>query len=130
MTKTYRSDSSISVNVVLPSGQGMHIAFLTHSNGSSTYITSDPDVQKGLEGHYRFGELFRVESVDDGSTPAVPEASAERKPDNVVRVADMGEAKDYLADSLGISRTLLRSQKNILDQAAAHGIGFDFGDKQ
>lgn len=42
-----------------------------------------------------------------------------------VTVSDLAAAKDYLADTLGISRTALRSKKAIEEQAAAHGIEFE-----
>jgi DNA-binding FadR family transcriptional regulator len=42
-----------------------------------------------------------------------------------IKVSDIGTAKDYLADTFGISRTTLRSAKAILEQAALHNIEFD-----
>ena len=42
-----------------------------------------------------------------------------------VKVSDFGEAKDYLADKFGVSRTSLRSQKSILETAKANGIEFE-----
>ena len=42
-----------------------------------------------------------------------------------VKVSDLAAAKDYLADKFGISRTALRSQKAILEHAAANGIEFE-----
>ena len=46
--------------------------------------------------------------------------------DNItkVNVPDIEAAKDYLADTFGISRTLLRSKKAIMEQAKAHNIEF------
>ena len=42
-----------------------------------------------------------------------------------IKVSDIASAKDYLADTFGISRTSMRSSKAILEQAAAHGIEFE-----
>lgn len=42
-----------------------------------------------------------------------------------IHVTDVASAKDYLADRFGISRTLMRSTKAIVEQAAAHGIKFE-----
>ena len=42
-----------------------------------------------------------------------------------VKVSDLAAAKDYLADKFGISRTALRSQKAIIEHAAANGIEFE-----
>lgn len=41
-----------------------------------------------------------------------------------VNVSDLASAKDYLADTFGISRTALRSKKAITEQAAVYGIEF------
>ena len=41
-----------------------------------------------------------------------------------VNVSDLASAKDYLADTFGISRTALRSMKAITEQAAVYGIEF------
>jgi len=42
-----------------------------------------------------------------------------------VNVTDIAAAKDYLADTFGISRTAMRNAKAILQQAAEHGIEFE-----
>lgn len=42
-----------------------------------------------------------------------------------VQVSDIAAAKDYLADTFGISRTAMRSQKAILEKAAENGIEFE-----
>ena len=42
-----------------------------------------------------------------------------------VKVSDIVSAKDYLADTFGISRTSMRSTKAIMEQAAANGIEFE-----
>ena len=42
-----------------------------------------------------------------------------------VHISDFASAKDYLADTFGISRTAMRSHKTILELAASHGIEFE-----
>ena len=42
-----------------------------------------------------------------------------------VKVNDLGEAKDYLAETFGVSRTSLRGQKAILEAAKANNIEFE-----
>lgn len=42
-----------------------------------------------------------------------------------MKVSDLSAAKDYLADTFGISRTAMRSMKAITEQAAANGIEFE-----
>jgi hypothetical protein len=129
MTKTYYSNSCISINVVLPSGKNMHIAFSAKSNGGSTYTTSSADIISAIERHYRFGKLFYAkESYDETKIAPMQEKVTEKTKEQEIRkikVSDIGTAKDYLADTFGISRTTLRSAKAILEQAALHNIEFD-----
>lgn len=150
--KTYKSNTNISINVVLPSKKNMHISFTSLSNGSSVFTTDNEEVQTAIEQHYKFGKLFKLystqgqssksaatatdesekeeedtSSVDNTSTDSESTAESEETTTEgkVVKVSDLAAAKDYLADTFGISRTVLRSRKAIEEQAAAHGIVFE-----
>lgn len=127
MVKHYTSDSHISINVVLKSGKSCHISFIPLSSGGSVFSTSIEDVQKALEKHYRYGSLFVLsgEEREDESAVKVTESSVSESKGIVVHVSDFGEAKDYLADKHGVSRTSLKSQKSILDAAATLGVMFE-----
>ena len=68
MKKRYKAKSDVSINVSLPSGKNLHIAFSPITNGGSVYYTDVEDVQKGLEDHSKFGKLFRLdESFDENA---------------------------------------------------------------
>jgi hypothetical protein len=145
MIKTYKANTNVSINVVLPSEKNLHIAFVPLSDGSSSFTTDNEDLQKAIESHSRFGKLFKlfgaktvakrnpapIEQPDKnemkvgqeevGSADSDTKESAFRK----VKVSDIGVAKDYLADTFGVSRTSMRSTKAILEQAAIHGIEFE-----
>ncbi len=188
--KTYKANTNISINVVLPSKKNLHVSFVPLSDGSSTFTTDNEYVQKAVESHYNFGKLFKLASVrntgkaaapkkpqDDAPTPvpantttvedkqnedetpttvevedentptpteeaveteteneAENEDTTEAEEDNAegeeknvrkVKVTDIAAAKDYLADTFGISRTSMRSTKAILEKAAEHGIEFE-----
>lgn len=169
ITKTYKANTNISINVVLPSKKNLHIAFVPLSNGSSVFTTDNEDIQKSVENHYKFGKLFKLHSAHGQSETAETAGKAsksgspeklhvegthsgedthngEDKPDNEtgrqdempqkdagdnnttsrkVKVSDIASAKDYLADTFGISRTSMRSTKAIMEQAAANGIEFE-----
>ena len=56
---------------------------------------------------------------------AAVEASEQSASVKKVNVSDIAAAKDYLADTFGISRTALRTTKVIMEQAATHGIVFE-----
>jgi len=123
MIKTYKSNSSISISVVLPgTGKSLHVAFSPLSDGSSTFATADANIQKAIERHYRFGSMFfEIE------TPKEPERVQQKKEQKplTVKVTDLDSAKDYLAETYGVSRTQLRTQRAIEAAAAANGIVFE-----
>lgn len=135
MKKHYKSKTSISINVVLKSKKSMHIAFTAQSDGSSVYTTDNPDVQYALEHHYKYGKLFKLVSTeseaDIKAKKEAEEAAANEKKDEIrkVSVSDLAAAKDFLADTFGISRTSLRSEKSIMEAAKANNIEFEGLDK-
>lgn len=79
-------------------------------------------------------EIARVETDTEESTEvSTEEEVAEESGDTdtgddnglrKVTVSDIATAKDYLADTLGISRTSMRSTKSILQKAMENGIRF------
>ena len=129
MKKYYSSDSHIAINVLLENGNSMHIAFTPISNGGSTYNTEEEVIQNALENHYRYNDLFE----EDTNAPIEePTQNTEEDPNQAeesnirkVKVNDLGEAKDYLAETFGVSRTSLRGQKAILEAAKANNIEFE-----
>lgn len=128
MTKKYIAYSHVAINVVLPSsGKGMHVSFAPVTGGGSVYITDNEDIQKALERHSRFGKLFKIDVNYKEEEPVI-ESSVEAEEPKVktVKMASLDDAKAYLADNFGISRTKLRSKKQIEDAAAANGLNFVF----
>lgn len=145
MIKTYKANTNISINVVLPSSRkNLHIAFVPMSDGSSVFSTDNEEIQKGIECHYKFGSLFRFVGASNAKKPKHASGKADMGNENAsqidteetdgnegngtvtkVPVTDLSSAKDYLADKFGISRTSLRSAKAIMEQAALHGIEFE-----
>lgn len=131
MKKHYKSKTAISINVVLKSKKSMHIAFTAQSDGSSVYTTDNPDVQYALEHHYKYGKLFKLVSTeseaDIKAKQEAEKAAANEKKDEIrkVSVSDLAAAKDFLADTFGISRTSLRSEKDIMEAAKANNIEFE-----
>ena len=133
MKKYYSSDSHIAINVLLENGNSMHIAFTPISNGGSTYNTEEEVIQNALENHYRYNDLFVLDREEDTNAPieeSVTDSEQNSKQDEEdevrkVKVHDLGEAKDYLAETFGVSRTSLRGQKAILEAAKANNIEFE-----
>lgn len=139
MIKTYKAKTNVSINVVLANKKNLHISFNPLSNGSSTYTTDNEEIIKAIESHYNFGKLFRVENVESSLPGTYANTKKEMEHSEVdakgggcergtqskrVKVPDIASAKDYLADVCGISRTMLRTEKSIYEQAQACGIEF------
>lgn len=133
MKKYYSSDSHIAINILLENGNSMHIAFTPISNGGSTYNTEVEVIQNALENHYRYNDLFVLDREEDTNAPIEePTQNTEDDPNQAeesnirkIKVNDLGEAKDYLAETFGVSRTSLRGQKAILEAAKANNIEFE-----
>lgn len=138
MKKIYKANTNISINVVLKSKKNLHISFTPLSNGSSTFTTDNEDIMTAIEQHYKFGTLFRllktieedahseqVSTQGDEVEKDVEENETDKPVMRKVQVSDLAAAKDFLADTFGISRTSLRSMKSITEQATAHGIEFE-----
>lgn len=132
MTKHYISDSHIAINVTLNGGESMHLSFIALSNGGSVFSTDSEELQNAIERHYRFGDLFTLNHIEEpkntSETANEEYTSVKESEDGNIQkitVNDLGEAKNYLADTLGISRTSLRSLKTILEVAKANNIEFE-----
>jgi hypothetical protein len=142
--KKYIAKSDVSINVVLASGANRHVSFDAVTGGGSVFYTDDVELQKAIESHYKFGKLFRIDETF-GKEPATKSAktakadttaetttATEDDSDNaanntlqVVHVTDADDAKAYLAEHFGLSRTQLKSLTKIKDAATANGIVFE-----
>ena len=136
MTKHYISDSHIAINVTLDGGESVHLSFIALSNGGSVFSTDSEELQNAFERHYRFGDLFTLDHIEEPKNTSetaneeyTPVKESEDGNIQKITVNDLGEAKNYLADTLGISRTSLRSLKTILEVAKANNIEFEGLDK-
>ena len=120
--KTYKAKSQISLTVVINGGNA-HVTFSPLTGGGSMYTTSDVELQKALEAHPKFGRLFKA--VEEKPVVAPKKVAAPKKTeDNKVKVTSADDAKEYLIDKFGISRTKLRSIAAIKEMAASKGIEF------
>lgn len=131
MLKKYKSKSCVSINVVLPTGGNTHICFSAKTGGGSVYYTENETIQKGLEGHPKYGKLFVLENemaakkpsakVQKAAVTAEQPAKAENKLVEV-KMSCNDDAKDYVADKFGVSRSKMRSRTDIEKVAAENGV--------
>lgn len=122
MLKKYTSRSHACINVVLPSGGNRHVSFTPRTGGGSVFYTEDAELQKAMEGHYKFGKLYTVEVMEKQEKEA--DTGRESRKVAVMRMSDADAAKDYLSDKYGISRTKMKSTAQIKAAGLAKGIEF------
>ena len=134
MVKEYRSKSTIGITINLPNGGTRRVSFSGNSEGKSVFYTDDKMVQEALERHARFGSLFYlVEKPKKPSKPAAPKRSTEdssapaEASDKIIHLpfVNLSDAKEYLADRFGVSRTRLRTREDIRKYATLNGVMFD-----
>lgn len=136
MIKRYMAYSHVCINVALNGGGVLHVAFEPITGGGSVFYTADSQVQEALENHNRFGKLFfldeeiseEVQGEKEKETPVSEEA---KDGDNdtqgtlqEITVTCADDAKDYLSEHFGVSRTKMRSIKAIQEVASVNGIVF------
>ena len=122
MQKTYTASSELSFNVCMGTGH-RHVAFVPFTRGGSALTTDDTELQDAIERHRFFGT--RITMTIDDSKPAERPAKAEPEAEQV-HFTSPSDAKDYVAERWGISRTQLRTCAQIAQIAAAHGVIIHF----
>ena len=118
MQKTYLSKTEISINVSV-AGRHRHISFTPMTLGGSFLTTDDADVQQAVEAHPKFGRQITVQE-EVVFVPLTETEEAEQ--DETLRFACYADAKEYLAQRFGISRTRLRQTAQIHELAEKHHI--------
>lgn len=121
MFNKYQSGTDLAFSVMV-GNERMRILFEGKSTGSSVYMTRDPKVQKAIESHYWFNDkFFLVESIDEKKAAAKAKKKvAEEKKTHVV--TDVEDAKDYLAETYGVSRSKMKTKEDILAIAKEKGV--------
>jgi len=121
--KLYRSNSVIHLNVRV-GGHVRHVSFNATTSRGSTLSTGDAALQDALERHPFFGTKFRlVREFDDSAVVApvraVAAATKQRGP-IVIRVTDVSDAREKLAEKSGMSRTKVGRTWGELEATAGH----------
>lgn len=129
MFNKYQSGTDLAFSVMV-GNERMRILFEGKSTGSSVYMTRDPKVQKAIESHYWFNDkFFLVESIDEKKEAAEAKKKATAKAKKKVAeekkthvVTDVEDAKDYLAETYGVSRSKMKTKEDILAIAKEKGV--------
>ena len=128
MFNTYQAGTDLAFSVMV-GNERMRIVFDGKTMGSSVYMTRDPKVQKAIESHYWFNDkFFLVESVDEKKEAAEAKKKAAAKTKKKVDekkthiVTDVEDAKEYLAEAFGVSRSKMKTKDDILAIAKEKGV--------
>ena len=129
MFKKYQAGSDLAFSVMV-GNERMRIVFEGKTMGSSIYMTRDPKVQKAIESHYWFKDkFFLVECIDEKKEAAEAKKKAASKTKKKVVdekkthvVTDFEDAKDYLAETYGVSRSKMKTKEDSLDIAKEKGV--------
>ena len=129
MFNKYQAGTDLAFSVMV-GDERMRIVFEGKSTGSSFYMTRDPKVQKAIESHYWFNDkFFLVESIDEKKEAAEAKkksaAKAKKKVDDDKKthiVTDVEDAKEYLAETFGVSRSKMKTKEEIFAIAKEKGV--------
>lgn len=123
----FKSKSHVAINVVMPGGANAHIAFMEVTGGGSVYYTNNPDVASALRQHSKFGRLFKeVEVIEKPvvKKQSAPKAESQQAAGDGLKEMEFKnneDAKDYLAERYGISRSKMKTRAAI--EESAKGVG-------
>ena len=121
MFNKYQAGTDLAFSVMV-GDERMRIVFEGKTMGNSVYMTRDPNVQKAIESHYWFNDkFFLAESIDEKKEAAEEKKKAASKAKKKVAdekkthvVTDVEDAKDYLAETYGVSRSKMKTKEDIL----------------
>ena len=129
MYKKYQAGTDLSFSVMVGNERG-RVVFEGKTMGCSIYGTRDEKLQKAIESHYWFKDkFFLVEAVDEKKEAAeakkraaakTKKKEAEEKKTHIV--TDFEDARDYLAETFGVSRSKLKTKEDILSIAKEKGV--------
>ena len=129
MYKKYQAGTDLSFSVMV-GNERVRVVFEGKTMGCSIYGTRDEKLQKAIEAHYWFNDkFFLVEAVDEKKEAAeakkradakTKKKAAEEKKTHIV--TDFEDARDYLAETFGVSRSKLKTKEDILSIAKEKGV--------
>lgn len=129
MYKKYQAGTDLSFSVMV-GNERVRVVFEGKTMGCSIYGTRDEKLQKAIESHYWFNDKFFLkEAVDEKKEAAeakkraaakTKKKAAEEKKTHIV--TDFEDARDYLAETFGVSRSKLKTKEDILSISKEKGV--------
>ena len=129
MFKKYQAGTDLAFSVMV-GDERMRIVFEGKTMGCSVYMTRDTKVQKAIESHYWYKDkFFLAESVDEKKEAAEDKKKAAAKAKKKMAdekkthvVTDVEDAKDYVAETFGVSRSKMKTKEDILAISKEKGV--------
>ena len=128
----FRAKTHIGITVNVKGGH-VHITFTELTGGGSIYTTESKEIAEALRKHHKFGKLFTEEEVKEETAKQQEleqKKADDRAKQSIKEFACVEDAKEYMADTFGISRSKLRTRGDIEKQAAGRGITIQWADKK
>lgn len=126
----FTSKTHVCLSVALKGGGNAHVSFTELTGKGSVFTTDDKRLAESLRQHHKFGKLFKEEEVKEehpaadakgGGENAAEVHDAAGKAEDALTFDNNEDAKDYLAEKYGISRSKMRTRAAIVE--AAKGVG-------
>lgn len=120
----FTSKSHVALSVPLEKGNA-HISFIEKTGQGSVFYTDNEKLAKAMRKHPKFGKLFREEEIKEEAKKEVPDApditdDGTKQPE--VSFSNNEDAKEYLADRFGVSRSKLRTRHEMEEVAKANNL--------
>lgn len=128
MLKKYASNSEVSLSVPMAGGGSARVTFSPVTGGGGVYYTEDEELQAAMEKHAKFGKLFHEEEIPDEQEEETDSADADAQEEVTFEANCTNDAKDYLCERFGASRTKLRTRASCDEFAKAHGVTIVYND--
>lgn len=128
MLKKYASNSEVSLSVPMAGGGSVRVTFSPVTGGGGVYYTEDEELQAAMEKHAKFGKLFHEEEIPDEQEEETDSADADAQEEVTFEANCTNDAKDYLCERFGASRTKFRTRAACDEFAKAHGVTIVYND--
>ncbi len=128
----FRAKTHIGITVNVKGGH-VHITFTELTGGGSIYTTENKVIAEALRKHPKFGKLFTEQEVKEETAKQQEleqKKADDRAKQSIKEFACVEDAKEYMADTFGISRSKLRTRGDIEKQATGRGVTIQWTDKK
>lgn len=124
MIKTYKSESVTSFTLTIRDGYYFRVRFVPYSYGGGIYTTDKEDVQKAIEAYKEFGRTITLVSEQKTESKEEKKVTETEAKNTEVEVNDIEDARDYLIEHCGYTKTKLRTKIAIMEAAQDKNITF------